>query len=170
MWEIYGPGHAFFGFNFGNFDRVLLSGDPSWFGSEGKAALFQRILQGTLGSFEKVPIPTWGEINSFYMNYLLFDGKLPKFLGFDIGPIQLNGNRATIDTFQIYREGKRKIVTSASYRMITDLSEEAIFSALAGGVSEKKRSEHYTSDIEIWKKGGYKKIVFDNQERNFTCS
>ena len=93
------------------------------------------------------------------MNYLLFDGKLPKFLGFDIGPIQLNGNRATIDTFQIYLEGKRKIVTSASYRLITDMSEDAIYSALAGGVSEKRRSEYYTSDIAIWKQGKYKKIL-----------
>jgi len=170
VWEIYGPGHAFFGFNFGNFDKVLLGEDPAWFGKEGKVAFVQRILCKTLNSFEKKPIPTWGEMNAFYMNYLLFDGKLPKFFGFDKGPIQLNGNRATIDTFQIYREGKRKIVTSASYRMIVDLKEDAILSALAGGVSEKKRSEYYTSDIDIWKTGRLKKITFHREEGDFNIS
>ncbi len=170
VWEVYGPGHAFFGFNFGNFDKILLSDDPSFFGKEGKKALFQRILQKTLKSFEKGKISTWGEKCAFNMNYLLFDGKMPKFLGFDIGPVQLNGNRATIDTFQIYREGKRKIVTSASYRMVTDLNVDAIHSALAGGVSEKKRSPYYKSDVEIWKTGKLKKIAFDPKTNSFTIT
>lgn len=167
VWQAYGPGHAFFGYNFGYFDQILLSEDPKWFGDQGKEALYRRVLQKVLRPFEKRVVPTWGEANSFYMNYLLFDGKLPKFFGFDIGPIQLNGNRATIDTFQIYREGKRKIVTSASYRMVTDLAEPAIYSSLAGGVSERKRSEYYTSDIALWQRGDYKKISFDQRTEGF---
>lgn len=167
-WKTYGPGHAFFGFNFGNFDRILLSDDPSWFGKEGKESLVRRVLAASLQPFDKKPIPTWGKSQAFYMNYLLFDGRLPKFLGFDIGPIELNGNRATIDTFQVYKEGKRKIATSASYRMVTDLSEDALYTALAGGVSEKKRSELYTSDVDLWKKGVYKKISFDPKLQSFS--
>jgi penicillin amidase len=167
VWETYGPGHAFFGFNFGNFDRILLSDDPFWFGREGKEELYRRILKKTLHSFERRSIPSWGERNVFFMNYLLFDGKLPKFFGFDIGPIQLNGSRATIDTFQTYWEGRRKIVTSASYRMSLDMKEPAIYSALAGGVSEKKRSVLYTSDIFLWKLGKNKKLSFNKELGEF---
>lgn len=169
-WKVYGPGHAFFGFNFGNFDRVLLSDNPLWFGSEGKELLFRRTIEAALVPFEGNRIPTWGEMNAFNMNYLLFDGKLPRFLGFDIGPIQLNGNRATVDTFQIYLEGKRKIVTAASYRFITDMSDHVVYSALAGGVNEKKRSPYYTSDIALWRKGAYKKILFRDETSSFHVS
>ena len=167
-WETYGPGHAFFGFNFGNFDKALLSDDPQWFGKEGKEACFRKVIRKSLNRFAIGKIPTWGESNHFYMNYLLFDGKLPKIFGFDAGPIQLNGNRATVDTFQIYKEGKRQIVTSASYRFITDMAEHAMYSALAGGVSEKKRSSYYVSDVELWKQGKCKKLLFDPHSNTFS--
>lgn len=169
VWDTYGPGHAFFGFNFGNFDKALLSDDPLWFGQQGKEATLRQVIRKALQRFSIGKIPKWGEINSFYMNYLLFDGKLPKIFGFDAGPIHLNGNRATIDTFQIYNEGKRRVVTSASYRFITDMAHHSIYSALAGGVSEKKRSPFYTSDVELWQKGECKHIIFDSVSQTFSA-
>jgi penicillin G amidase len=167
VWETYGPGHAFFSFNFGNFDQVLLSDDRAWFGDQ-KNTLFRSTIRKSLLRYTIGHIPTWGESNSFYMNYLLFDGRLPKFFGFDAGPIQLNGNRATVDTFQIFKEGKRRFVTSASYRFITDMGRHAVYTALAGGVSEKKRSPHYTSDIPLWKEGNCKQTLFDPFTNTFT--
>ena len=154
IWEIYGPGHAFFGLNFGRFDEILLAEDLS---------TYKSIIEHTLSRFETKKPMDWGEANAFYMNYLLFDGKLPKFLGFDVGPIHLNGSRATVDTFQSFQEGKRMIFSSATYRMITDMGEDVIYSVLAGGVSEKKRSPYYTSDVELWKNGKYKKLDFFNK-------
>ncbi len=166
-WEVYGPGHVFFGLNFGQFDDILLSEDPSWFGEEGKKTLFKRVVEEALSRFEAHSILPWGEENAFNMNYLLFDGKLPKFFGFDIGPICLSGSRASIDTFQVFLEGKRKLISSATYRFITDMGEHAIHTVLAGGVSEKKRSPYYTSDIALWKSGKYKQLTFDPGNMTF---
>ncbi len=104
-WEIYGPGHAFFGFNFGNFDRIYSQKTPSGLIKETKESLFRRVIRKTLAAFEGKKIPTWGQGNHFKMNYLLFDGKLPQCFGFDKGPIELNGNRATIDTFKFTEKG-----------------------------------------------------------------
>ncbi|NGX60677.1 MAG: Acyl-homoserine lactone acylase QuiP [Chlamydiae bacterium] len=161
IWKHYGQDSPFISWTFQNFDRILFSSDPSWFGEEGKEALFRRVIEQTLAASPLDSLPTWGEKTAFSMNYILFDGKLPTFLGFDIDNIQLGGSRATVDTFQTFYIGPRKIVTGTSYRFVTDMGEDTLDSCLPGGVSEKLFSPLYKSDLPLWLSSTYKTLVLE---------
>jgi penicillin amidase len=107
----------------------------------------------------KVESKTWGEVRKFTMSHILFGGKLPSFLGFDRGPIVGIGSRATVHQGQIYRSGGRQTTFMPSYRFVTLLGEDAYFSNLAGGPSDRRFSKWYCSDLENWLNYKYKKIT-----------
>jgi len=100
------------------------------------------------------------------MTHLLFGKKLPKFLGFDRGPVVGIGSRATIHQGQIYRSGDRDTTFMPSFRTVTDMDKEEYFSVLAGGPSDRRFSKWYCSDLDNWISGKYKLITPDsNQEK-----
>ena len=158
-WNRLATRHSLLVFTHGHFDRILLSDDESWFGEEGKMACIEKVLAKTLSRFTFEEIPTWGKKNQFMMYNLLFDGKLPKCFGFDLGPLVLEGNRATIAASQTFHERKRGIAAAASYRFITDLSIPEAFTIMAGGVSEKRLSKYYKIDVQKWLNFEYKKLT-----------
>lgn len=158
-WNQLATRHSLLVFTHGHFDRVLLSDDERWFEKEGKKHCFRRQLEKTLGRFSVETIPSWGEKNQFTMANMLFDQKLPKFFGFDIGPLQMEGSRATIAANQIFRERTRTIVAAASYRFVSDLSKEEAYTILAGGVSENRFSKYYCREVKKWLAFEYKKLI-----------
>jgi penicillin amidase len=97
----------------------------------------------------------------------LFGGKLPRFLGFDRGPITIIGNRATIHQGQIYRAGNRATTFCPSYRAVTDLVTDEIRTSLAGGPSDRRFSKWYCSDLTNWTEGKYKTLRFEGPRRKF---
>jgi len=91
------------------------------------------------------------------MNNLMFAGRLPKFLGFDYGPIEIIGNRATIPQGQIFTTlGGRKATFSPTFKFTTDFRENCIHSTMAGGPSDRRFSKWYTSGISDWIAGRYR--------------
>jgi len=83
---------------------------------------------------------------------------LPRWLGFDYGPVALRGGRATIHQGQIYRSGGRQTSFAPSYRLVTELSEAAAHTCLAGGPSDRRFSRWYTSDLPRWRRYEYKRL------------
>lgn len=92
------------------------------------------------------------------MAHLLFGGRLPRWMGFDYGPISVRGGRATVQQGQIYRSGGRLTTFMPSYRIITDFAREAIHTALAGGASDRRFSRWYKKGIADWLAGRVKCI------------
>ena len=92
------------------------------------------------------------------MKNIVFDGKLPKFLGFDRGPITIIGSLATPHQGQIFESAGRLTTFAPSYRMVSDLATDEIHTNLAGGPSDRRFSKWYCSDLENWITGKYKKI------------
>ncbi len=92
------------------------------------------------------------------MANLFFGGKLPRILGFDFGPIELPGNRATIVQGQIFKIAGRQTSFAPSFRLIADLGETAVHTNIAGGPSDRRYSPYYTSDIKAWQSGRYKTL------------
>lgn len=154
-WEEVVKQHSLLVFLHGHFDRILLAGEESWFGKEGREACFRRILQITLEHFQGV-IPPWGEKNQFRMHHLLFEGKLTKYFG--KGPYPLVGSRSTVSASYLFQEHKRGIAAGASYRFACDMGEEGIHSALCGGVTEGRFSPYYISDLPLWLNFKYKRL------------
>ncbi len=135
-----------------NLDRILESETSPWFGKQGRKAMFKKGIAEGL-STDAVP---YGQTRKITMAHLLFGGQLPRFFGFDYGPIQLPGSRATIPQGQIFKSAGRLTTFSPAYRMITDMAENKIHTNLAGGPSDRRFSKYYTSDLKNWYEGNYK--------------
>jgi penicillin amidase len=145
-----------------NFDRILLADQSVWFGGCSRETLFQQAAQTALAS----PAKQWGDTRQVMMKNIVFDGKLPRFLGFDRGPITINGGLATPHQGQMFESAGRQTTFSPSFRMIVDMAENEIHTNMAGGPSDRRFSKWYCSDLKNWETGVYKQVSFDeNQEK-----
>jgi penicillin amidase len=138
------------------FDAVLLGDDPSWFGEEGKDDMYRRILEEVLTEVDLQAISPWGQRQQIMMKNVFFDGRLPRWLGFDHGPVELPGNRATVVQGGVFNSHNRQTTFTPSWRFITDLGEDRALTALAGGPSGRRFSKWYKTDIKRWLGGDYK--------------
>lgn len=145
---------ALFSDYFGNFDRILLDPGSVWFQGLDREALVQQALTSGLAR----PAQPYGQTRQVMLSHLLFGGKLPKWLGFDRGPIPLPGSRATILQGQIFQTLNRTTTFSPSYRLVVDLSRETLFSALPGGVSDRRFSDFYVNTLSDWLNGVYEEL------------
>ena len=139
---------------YGNFDRILLSEHSSWFLDRSRADILNISVQQGL----KMELKKWGEHNELSFTNILVGDQLPRFIGFNKGPIGLQGNRATIHQGQIYRNNNRITSFAPSYRLIADLSEKHIETSLPGGPSDRRFSKLYTNDLQNWIEGNYKTL------------
>ena len=139
---------------YGNFDRVLLAERSAWFGGRSREEIFREVAARAL---DVDPQP-WGESRRMTLFHLMLGGKLPRFLGFDRGPIPLPGGRATISQGQVYRRNGRTTSFAPGFRFVADLSEDGAHTSLCGGASDRRFSGRYCSELEKWRTGSYKKL------------
>jgi penicillin amidase len=138
-------------------DRILLAPESAWFGGRSRDELWRAAAERVLN---EVGAP-WADSQKIIMSHILFGGTMPGFLGFDRGPIVLQGGRATINQGQIYRSAGRTTSFAPSLRLATDMGTTAVHSNLAGGPSEHRFSRWYTSDLERWRNNEYKTLSPD---------
>jgi penicillin amidase len=137
---------------YANLDRILEDPASTWFdGHPREEIISQGIRQGLA-----VKAHPYGQSRSIVMAHLLFGGKLPRWLGFDVGPVTLPGCRATIPQGQIFQSAGRTTTFSPTYRFIADLATDEIHTNLAGGPSDRRFSKWYRSDLKNWYEGNYK--------------
>lgn len=139
-----------------NFDTIMLSESSSWFGGRSRDDIYRKVLEETL-QHQHQPQPLHRK-RQIVLKNILFDGKLPRFLGFDAGPLTLIGSAATIHQGQIYRSANRTTTFAPSYRFVTDFNREECYTNLAGGPSDRRFSKWYTSDLRNWQQGIYKTV------------
>ena len=135
-----------------NFDRLLLAESSPWLGERTREEVWSAALARVA---DQVPGP-WGERNQITLTNMFFGGKLPRFLGFDRGPIPVRGGRATPHQGQIYRSGDRLTSFTPSLRLVADMSAAVLHTALCGGPSDRRMSKWYTSGVEGWLAGRLK--------------
>jgi penicillin amidase len=143
------------------FDEALLGPDESWFGMRGRHDVFRAVLEDALSAPLDRVLP-WGETRRVLLRNIFLGGKLPAFvsrvLGVDYGPISVPGGRATICQGQIFRTHGRLTTFAPSYRSVTDLGRDEVFTALAGGPSGRIVSGFYTTDLARWMDFEYKTL------------
>jgi len=141
-----------------NFDRCMLDPESPWFQSferdEAFLAAFRHVAQHDPGK-------RWGEINRFQFTNQLFQGRLPHFLGFDTDPVTLIGGRATPHQGQLYTSAGRSTSFAPSIRLIADMNDRLLHTCLAGGPSDNRFSPWYTSGIDDWLTGRYKRLAIE---------
>ncbi len=138
-----------------NFDRILLSEESIWFAGKKRADLYRGAADIALTDNPE----KWGDNRKVILKNILFDGKLPRFLGFDRGPVTIIGSLATPHQGQIFESAGRLTTFAPSFRMITDMATDDIYTNMAGGPSDRRFSRWYCPDLESWKTGVYKKLV-----------
>jgi penicillin amidase len=138
-----------------NFDRVLLSERSAWFRGEERDTLYRRAAEKALAVD---PVLEWGDVQRVTLSHLLFGGRLPRFLGFDRGPIVIRGGRATVHQGQVYRSAGRATSFAPSFRFVTDFARDEVRSALCGGPSDRRFSKWYASGVSDWLEGRYKTL------------
>jgi len=139
---------------YASFDRVLLDAGSVWYGDEDRDAVFRRVAARSLAG----PARRSGERKRIVMKHLLLGGRVPRLFGFDRGPIQLIGGRATIHQGQIYRSAGCETTFAPSYRLVTDLGEPVAYTALAGGPSGCRFSRWYAPGVAGWLAGRLKRL------------
>ncbi len=137
-----------------NFDRILVAPESPWLGDRELDSVYRK-------AFDRVD-PTenrrWGDVNRVTLTHVLLGGKLPGWVGFDVGPVEIKGGRATPHQGQIYESAGRTTSFAPSLRLMVDMGQPGSQTALAGGPSDRRFSKWYTSDLERWKNGEYKSL------------
>jgi penicillin amidase len=100
----------------------------------------------------------WGDVNRVTLAHLLLGGKLPEWAGFDVGPIEIKGGRVTPHQGQIYESAGRTTSFAPSLRLMVDMGQPGLRTALARGPSARRFSKWYTSDLERRQRGEYKDL------------
>lgn len=150
-WRALRDGTLVVPFFFRLFDDVLAREDGAeWFGAEGKAALVGRVARTALEGLDPASLPAWGGTRRVVLRHLLFGGKLPAFLGFDRGPVEVVGGRATVVQGQVLTLAGRESSFCPSWRFVTDLATDVSETALAGGPSDRRFSRWYATDVPRW--------------------
>ncbi|MEN8114155.1 MAG: penicillin acylase family protein [Actinomycetota bacterium] len=137
-----------------HFDRILTAPESSWLGERDLSSVYR-------AAFDRVALEghaRWGDLNRVTMSHILLGGKLPGFAGFDVGPIELRGGRATPHQGQIYESAGRQTSFAPSFRLLADMGQPGTRTALSGGPSDRRFSKWYTSDLGRWQDGEYKEL------------
>jgi penicillin amidase len=96
-------------------DDVLLDPTGGWAGEQGRDAALRRLAIAALATAaNRAAVPT------MTMRHIMLGGRLPRWIGFDRGPVPLRGGRATIHQTQQLRAGGRDITAGPSFRLVTD--------------------------------------------------
>ena len=135
----------------GNFDEILMNENSKWFESLSRNNCLKKACERGL----KDRVIPYGQYHGIYLTNMFFGGSLPKFLGFDYGPIPLVGSRATISQGQKYKSAGRESNFGPSFRMIVDFKNDILHTNIAGGPSDRRFSKHYKSQIKEWFEGKY---------------
>jgi len=137
-----------------HFDRLLLAETSAW--HEGRSR--EEVFGAAVERLPKEANATWGEINKITLTNIFFAGKLPRFLGFDRGPISLRGGRATPHQGQIYQSAGRTTSFAPSLRLVADLAEQTLHTAMPGGPRDRRFSKWYNSGTVDWLAGRFKTV------------
>ncbi len=144
-----------FNFLFGFFDQVLLQNETPWFTADEKADYIKTALKDSLAAKPR----KMKQIRKIIMKHIFFGGVLPSFMGFDHGPVCFGGSRATVNQGQFFRKAGMDTSFCPSFRLVADMNDNAVYTNYVGGVTDRRFSKYYLSDLENYLKGLYRKTL-----------
>ena len=135
----------------GNFDQVLLKETSAWYGDRSREQIYQTAIDRGL----KEPAVPYGQTRKIYIPNIFFAGQLPKIFGFDYGPYEHIGSRATVAQSQMFKAMGHPATFVAVYRMIADLDRQELHNNNAGGPSDRRFSKYYKTGLTEWMSARY---------------
>jgi len=143
---------------YGRLDDLLTRDESSWFTHPQRQAAITEAIAGV----ESKPVRPWKARRKILLCHIMPAKRLPRFLRYQLGPVPLPGNRATVWQGSIFRLNDRLTTYAPSYHLITDMSTETIHTNLPGGPSENPFSRWYLTDMKRFWTGKYKTIERTN--------
>ena len=102
----------------------------------------------------------WSETNAFTFTNRYFESEfVGRALGFHSGELPMRGCYATPFQGHLLRVATRETTFAPSYHFIADMATDEAWTNLPGGPSESRFSRWYTSDLQRWLDGEYKRIT-----------
>ena len=136
------------------FDRVLLSERSAWFGDRTRGDVYRAALDVALA---EDPTPHRAA-EPLLFGHILLGGKLPRWVGFDRGPYELYGCRATVNQCQVATVAGRLTAGGPSVRVTADMATDDLQTALPGGPSDRRFSPWYATGLEDYLAGRTKVV------------
>ena len=141
-----------FNMYYGQFDNVLHRETSLWFGGRPRDAVYGDAIERALAGD---PVP-YGSTRTVVMKNIVYGNMTADF---NYGPIEIIGSRGTVSQGAIFKAPGGRIGTfSPAIRFVADLANDDYHSCLAGGACEQPTSPWYTTGIEDWLAGRYKRI------------
>lgn len=144
-------GSFLFGMLHGNFDHVLLKKKSPWFGMHTREDLYATAIERGLETEGR----GFGDAFAVTIPHILFGGRLPFFLGFDYGPIPMQGSRGTISQGQAFQWMGRPAAAGPTYHFIADMKSDEAWVNLPGGPSDRRFSPLFLSGMKGYLAGVY---------------
>jgi len=150
------------------FDKLIIDWDAwndelLWKGRT-QQQLLGSIVQEMQKKWDTREKDTQASLRSYRAWNIFFQGALPGFLGFDPW-FTLPGSAATLNMGRVVRLGaKGRAVKAASYRMVTDMSDDSAFTILPGGGSGDRFTLWYNLDRSWADSCRYKNLQVDPSE------
>lgn len=98
----------------------------------------------------------YGDLRKYFSVNMFFSGKLPKFLGFDVGPYPTNSGFEVIKVGSVDKYLNDPCVFMQTWRFIADMSTSVFHSILPGGPSGNYFSNLYKLEISNYVNEVYK--------------
>ncbi|MBI3178104.1 MAG: penicillin acylase family protein, partial [Deltaproteobacteria bacterium] len=98
----------------------------------------------------------WGEVQTCTARHLVLGGV---GLGFDRGPFELLGSRATVRQGNLLRCDGATLAVGPAYRLVTDLGDDAAWTSLPGGIDGSRFDASYACWLDEWRRGAYHRIA-----------
>ena len=127
----------------------LLADASSWRGAAGTA------LRARVAAVATHPLRPWGEVQRFSLPHMLL-GTLPRV---SAGPLPLPGSVATVCQGNLVPAGDAAVAVGPAYRMVCDLADDALVTALPGGIDGHAWDPTYTRWLAPWAAGDYHRLA-----------
>lgn len=110
-----------------------------------------RLLTGAIGSAFSAPARPWGEANRVRRAWFLLAGNRLSRAPVTSAPQPLPGTLDTPEQGRIHRIGGRVATVAPVWRMVADLSEDALHTALRGGPSDRLLDVRRGTDLRMFR-------------------
>jgi len=161
---------------YAHFDRILLDPkekDSVWFNTfaggtltEKRDDFLNKAIKKTLSLSPKNKLSPWGKVNQIHFTHILFGDRFKKTpilkKLFNAGPVPLRGDKTTVCQGNRFRSLGRESTFAPSYRMITSMNSDLVFTAIPGGSHESVWDRHWFEETKRYLNLQYKTIQMEN--------
>jgi len=157
-----------------NFDNAIVSKKSLWFdnvntpGCETAGDMVQSAFKKTVSRLQKdyginVTGWKWGRLHTVTIDHPM--GKMAALRPFfDDGPYPYGGSNVTSGAASYEYRTPFAVTSAGPWRYGVDLSGMSGKDILAGGISGHPNSEHYRDQTQLWLRGEFKELLFDNHK------